>query len=109
MPGLFVEIRGQEETRFVEKHGVHACHELAIISVHATQMLANHFIGDGQESAVGAAGALDVALIAEPTNPFVCARRAVASLAALSALKAPRVDIIPATEEGPEQCDLLPR
>jgi hypothetical protein len=64
----------------------------------ARQVLANHLFGDWQEAPVCAFEALYARLLAQAANPFVRASRLVATAASLTALKPPRVNILPPAE-----------
>lgn len=108
-PSLLIEIRGKKVAGFIKKHRVHARDEITTILVSAGEMQGDDLIGHGEELTARALDTLDFTFVAEPSNPFVGARGAVAGLAALPALKPLRVDIIPAAKQRPEQCDLLLR
>src|SRR5450755_2246921 len=54
LPGCFVEVRGNEETRLVQQHRVNADGEIPAVAILPGQMTANHLIRNRQKPAVRA-------------------------------------------------------
>ena len=98
-PMRLVEIGSQEEAGLVLQHGVDAHHEITARIISAGKVPADGIVGDGQEVALRAVGALDLGLLAHARNPLVGARRLIAALAGLAALEAARIDIVPSAKE----------
>ena len=105
LPGVAIEINGQQITGFVREQGIKAHDELPSQVIPARQVLANYLVGDRQEAPIWTLEAFDAGLLAQPADPFVGASRLVATPASLSALEATGINILAPTEQRAEQVD----
>ena len=64
------------------------------------------FVGQGEKAAIGALSALDPALVAQVSNPLVCARGLVTIFACYSAFKTAGIDVVASAKEIAEQGNL---
>jgi hypothetical protein len=71
------------------------------------QVPADDVVGDWEKASVATFRALDPRFLTHATDPFIRARGGVTRFAGLSALEASRIDVFSATEEGPEDGDLV--
>ena len=69
-------------------------------------MPADYVVSNGKKPLAQAIGALDSGLFANPLYPLVAANGRISSFAGLAALKAARIDILAASKERTEECDL---
>ena len=108
-PRPTVEIHRDEVAGLVKEHWVDTHHERLALIVDARQVPANLVVGYGEESAVGALGALDARLAANAGHPFVGTRRRVARPARRTAFEPSRIDILAPSEESTKQSNLAIR
>lgn len=102
-PVFLVEVCGKEETPFIEKHRVESHDERPPGIVLAGQMPPDDFVRQGTKAPVRALGTLDRFLVAEVYDPLVGAGGGIPGVPGLAADEPPGIDIVPATEEGPEK------
>jgi hypothetical protein len=64
LPGIAIEIDGQQIAGFIREQGIQAHDKLAPQVIPTREVVANHVIGDRQEAPIGTFGALYAGLIA---------------------------------------------
>jgi hypothetical protein len=99
LPRCFVEIRGQEETGFVQQHRINAHDETTALIVPTREMPAEHLISYGKKTRVGAFGTFDSRFFADSRDPLIGARRRIAGPASLSAFETARIDIFASVKQ----------
>ena len=109
LPPLLVEVDGQKEAGLVLQHRIDAVDARLPLIVATRQMTTDHVVGHRKKAPLRAVGALDLRLLADPSNPFVRAGRRVPGLAGLAALEASRIDVVPSAEQRTEQGNLRKR
>jgi hypothetical protein len=112
LPAGLVEVGGKKEARLVLEQRIDACNEGAmrwLAGRMTAQVPIDDLIGHREKRPVCAIRALDLGLAADAAHPFTGAGGRVSGLARRPALEAARIEIVPATEERSEQCDLRPR
>src|ERR1700722_678121 len=102
LPCCFVEVGSKKETGFVEKHRVEPHGEVPAIGILPRKMAADHFVGDGQKSAMVTFCAFDFRLFAHTLDPLIRTDRRVAGLASLPAFKTAGINIVTTTKERSE-------
>lgn len=110
LPVGLVEVDGEEPARLVEAHRVDAHRKIpvrGIVGIAPEQVIADDARRHGLERPVITRLTGDARLLAGAGDPLVAAHGRVSALAGLSALEAPCVDVIAATEEAEEELDFL--
>ena len=108
-PRPTVEIHRHEVAGLVEQHWVDTHHERLAPIIDARQVPANLVVGYGEESAVGALGALDPGLVANAWHPFMDTGRRVARPARSAAFEPSRIDVLASSEESAKESNLAIR
>jgi hypothetical protein len=98
---LLVEVGSEQPTTAVFEHRIHAD------QVAPLKMIEDCLVAHGDECLVRALPAFHVGLLAHAAHPLVRADWSIAMTAGSWVLPVPRVDVVTAAEQPPEQCDLL--
>ena len=109
VPGLLVEVDGQEPAGFVGQHGVHAAGEVASVRTPAPEVAVDDFGGHRYECLVRALPALYPGLVADSGRPLVGAGGGVAGPAAPYIAPPLRKHVLTAAKQRLKQSDLLGR
>jgi len=113
-----VKVASQEETGLIQQHRINAHDETTALVVLTRQMPANHLVGYGKKTLVGAVGTFDprfeytqgeILRFAQndSSDEFFRSPTAwrIAGPASLSAFETARIDIFPSVKQGAEEGD----
>ena len=109
VPGLLVEVDGQEPAGLVGQHGVYADGEVASVRTPALEVAGDHLGGHRYERLVRALAALDPGLVADSRHPLVGAGGGVAGPATPCIAPAFGKHVLAAAKQRSEQSDFLSR
>jgi len=105
-PAVLIEVGRKEEARLVLKHGINACHKGLAGVIESGEVPPDYFVTQRKELSILALRALDSWLLTDTSNPFVTARRRVTRSAGFSTFESPRINVVPPTEQRPEEPNL---
>ena len=108
LPGLLVEIRGEEPACLVRQHGIDPGGEIDRISgCFPGQMGAKNVVAERDKCLIWALSAFDLRLSADASDPLIPTHRRIARLSAPCILPSARKHLLSPSEQAPEERDLL--